>query len=121
MSVCFVFLQDERSGILAALEVGIDCATSPVSGLDRFKANRRALVLGRLTAITSCDSRDRALWSVLSEELLVRQTSVVKLVMVVLWAVEELSVSWVHLVVILGELDVEVINPAQLTIDVPLF
>ena len=78
-------------------------------------------MLGRLTAIASCDSCYRALRSILSEELLVRQTSVVELVVVVLWAVEELSVSWVHLVVILGELDIEVVNPAQLTIDVPLF
>ena len=78
-------------------------------------------MLGRLAAIASCDSCDRALRSILSEELLVRQTSVVELVVVVLWAVEELSVSWVHLVVILGELDIEVVNPAQLTIDVPLF
>ena len=106
---------------MAALEVGINCATSPVSGLDRLEANRRALVLGRLTAIASCDSCHRALRSVLPEELLVRQTSVVELVVVVLWPVEELSVSWVHLVVILGELDIEVVNPAQLTIDVPLF
>ena len=57
---------------------------------------------------------------VLAEELLVRQRRVVELVVIVLWAVEKLSVSRVHLMVVLRELDIEVGNPAELAIDITL-
>ena len=40
--------------------------------------------------------------------------------MIVLWVVKELSVGWMHLCIILGELHVEILDPSQLTIDVTL-
>ena len=56
----------------------------------------------------------------MSEELLVGQRCVVELVVIVLGTVEELTVSGVHLVVVLRELHVEVGDPAELTVDVAL-
>ena len=41
--------------------------------------------------------------------------------MVILWTVEELSEGGVILVIILGVLNVEVVDPAELTINVSLF
>ena len=41
--------------------------------------------------------------------------------MVILWTVEELSEGVVILVIILGVLNVEVVDPAELTINVSLF
>lgn len=40
--------------------------------------------------------------------------------MIILWAIEELSVRWVKFVVVFGELDIEVLDPAKLTIDISL-
>ena len=40
--------------------------------------------------------------------------------MVILWTVKELSESGVHLVIILRVLNVEVVDPAELTINVSL-
>ena len=40
--------------------------------------------------------------------------------MIVLWSIKELSIGWMKLVVVLRELDVEILNPAQLSIDVSL-
>jgi len=39
---------------------------------------------------------------------------------IVLWPVEELSVVFVELAVVLGELDIEVLNPAELSVDISL-
>ena len=61
---------------------------------------------------------DGAEWSILSEELRVGHRRVVELVVIVLGAVEKLSVAGVQLVVILRELDVEVVDPAEFAVDV---
>ena len=49
---------------------------------------------------------------------MIGEGSVVELVMVVLGPIEELTIRRVHLAVILRILDVEVVDPAQLTVDV---
>lgn len=64
---------------------------------------------------------DRVVRRVLSKELLIGHGLVVELVVVVLGIVEELPVSGIQLVVVLGIFNVEVGDPAQLTVDVPLF
>jgi hypothetical protein len=62
----------------------------------------------------------RTVWGVLAEELLVSQRSVVELIVIVLGAIKELSVSRIQLVIVLRGLDIEVGNPTQLAINVSL-
>ena len=64
---------------------------------------------------------DRVVRRVLSKELLIGHGLVVELVVVVFGIVEELPVGGIQLVVVLGIFNVEVGDPAQLTVDVPLF
>ena len=40
--------------------------------------------------------------------------------MIVFWAVEELAESWMHLVIVFGVLDVEVVDPAKFTVNISL-
>ena len=58
-------------------------------------------MLGADASITARQFCDGALWSILAEELLICQRGVVKLLVVVLGAVEELSESWMILVIVL--------------------
>ena len=41
--------------------------------------------------------------------------------MIVFGAIEKLTIRWVHLVVVLGVLDVKVVDPTELAVDIPLF
>jgi hypothetical protein len=86
--------------------------------MERFKADGRAF-WGAMK-LASWQSGYRSFWSVLAEEFLICQRGIVKLVVIVFRAIKELTISWVHLVVVLWELDIEVGNPAKLAINVPL-
>lgn len=104
------------------MEVGIQSTTAtlgtrvecfePHSGLLRTWASRAWFPLRKAS--------DRAFWSILAEEFLISQRGVVELVVIVLGPVEELTVCRVHLVIVLGEFDIEVGNPAELSIDITL-
>ena len=119
MNVRLVFPEDERCGILAALEVRIQSTTAALSTcIESLEANSG--LLGALTAFSVGQASYGAFGSVLAEELLIRQRCVVELVVIVLGAVEKLSVRRVHLVVVLRELDIEVGNPTKLAVDVAL-
>ena len=71
-------------------------------------------------SIAARQLRDRSFRCVLAEELLVGERSVVELLVVVLGAVKELAEGWVHLAIVLRVLHVEVADPAQLSVNVPL-
>ena len=125
MSVALVLTQQERRGILTALEfcIRLQCATSLGLRhlrlrLERFESNRR--VLWAQTSIIFGKSCYGAIRRILTEKLLVCQRGVVKLLVIVLWAIEELTESWMHLVIVLGVLDVKVVDPAKLTVNISL-
>ena len=121
MNVRLVFAEDERSGILATLEVGVQSTTAALcTCIEGFKAHRGLLPAWASTWISLRKTSYGAFWSVLAEEFLIRQRRVVELVVIILGPVEELAVRWVHLVIVLGELHVEIGNPAELTVDVTL-
>ena len=115
--ITLVLVKNEGCGISTSLEVGVNRAATSVSGLHRLEANRRVF---RRLAIGAGDACYRASGRILAEEFLVRQTGIVELVVVILGPVKELTVGWVHLVIVLRELHIKVIDPAQLSVDVSL-
>lgn len=63
-------------------------------------------------------ARYRCLRSVLAEKLLVCHCLVVETVVIRLRRIEEFSHSWVHLVVVLRQLDVKVRDPCKFTVNI---
>ena len=86
----------------------------------RLESSGRTWTEIALTSLESSDSCYRCFGSILPEELIVGHRRVIESVMVVLGAVEELTIRWVQLVIVLGAFDIEVADPAQLPIDVSL-
>ena len=115
MLVTLVPVKNEGCGIGTSLKVGVDRAATSVSRLHRLEANRGVL---RGLAIGSGDACYRTSGRILAEELLVSKTGIVELVVIIFGPVKELTVSWVHFVIVLRELHVKVIDPAQLSVDV---
>ena len=66
------------------------------------------------------DTSDWSFGSILSEEFLISKGGIVKLVVIVLGTIKELSVRRMHPVIIFWEFNIEVWNPSKLSIDIPL-
>ena len=75
---------------------------------------------GQQVGLAAVGPGDRGVGSVLAEELLVGYSGVCEGNVVVLGRVEELTVVGVAGLVVLAQLDVEVGDPAELTVDIPL-